>query len=195
MRYPETVFAALASSAPLRCQLVGGSPNRTAEWTATDFWAVVTRTASPEAGADPACVPNSRAAFAALFNQAETPEVCGVGGLQLCWCVRLAGQRRVVDQARRRQLCADAYLPACRAAACRPCLPARLPPAMLPAKQGRRAIEAQLGLCPGALRSAADARVVALWLRNAWDTAAMSSTAAPSSYFTGAPLQAALPVG
>lgn len=72
MHYPQVVFAALASSAPLRCQLVGGRG-----WNATDFWAVVTRTASPEAGADPACVPNSRAAFAALFDLAETPEVGG----------------------------------------------------------------------------------------------------------------------
>lgn len=87
---------------------------------------MVTRTASPEAGVDaaPACVPNSRAAFAALFDLAATPE-------------------------------------------------------------GRAAAEEALSLCPGVLANDGDATMVALFLRNAWDTGAMSSYAFPSSYFTG----------
>lgn len=85
---------------------------------------MVTDAASPAAGAAADCVPNTRAAFAALFQLASTPE-------------------------------------------------------------GRATVEKQLGLCRGALQEEGDAKLLAVYLRNAWDTAAMSSYAAPSPYFTG----------
>lgn len=119
MRYPEQVYAALASSAPLRSNLVDGQG-----WDPASFWQVVSRTASPLAGAAPGFVPNSRAAFAALADLARSEE-------------------------------------------------------------GRAQAGAALRLCEGVLATRANATTVALWLRNAFDTAAMSSYAYPSSYFTG----------
>ncbi|PSC67864.1 inner membrane PPF-chloroplastic isoform B [Micractinium conductrix] len=63
-RYPQVVAGALASSAPLQALLVEQG------WDPSAFWQVVTKAASPEAGAAPACRANVRAAFAALFEAA-----------------------------------------------------------------------------------------------------------------------------
>lgn len=173
LHYPQTVAAAVASSAPLLCN--------TASWDATAFWQarwvpwprrvagrkatprlplhgrcgllpptapsplsplvppllpaqVVTDTASPANGAAPGCVPNARAAFAALFSLADS-------------------------------------------------------------QGGSETVEDALALCPGVLGSegvegvegsTVDATIVATWLRGAFDVAAMGSFPSPSSYFTGA---------
>lgn len=92
LRYPETVAAAVASSAPLRCNLVDGQG-----WDATTFWQVVTDTASPANGAAPACVPNARAAFAALFSLADSDSGGGSGTVEeaLGLCLGVLGSEGV----------------------------------------------------------------------------------------------------
>ncbi|KAL4448364.1 hypothetical protein ABPG75_005583 [Micractinium tetrahymenae] len=80
-KYPITVQAALASSAPLRSTLVDGQG-----WDPSTFWQVVTRAASPAGGCPPGCERTVRAAFAALFNLSSTPEgqAAAAGQLRLC---------------------------------------------------------------------------------------------------------------
>ncbi|EFN56757.1 hypothetical protein CHLNCDRAFT_144219 [Chlorella variabilis] len=64
---PSSVQAAVSSSAPMRGWLLqdgGYDPG--------SYWEVVTRDASPAAGADPACVPNSQRLFPLIISLIES---------------------------------------------------------------------------------------------------------------------------
>lgn len=80
-KYPTSVQAALASSAPLRSTLVDGQG-----WDPSTFWQVVTRAASPAGGCTPACQRTARAAFAALFSLSSTAEGRTAAAAQLRLC-------------------------------------------------------------------------------------------------------------
>jgi len=85
MHYPSAVDAALAASAPVLG--FDGLARPGAAFDGNAFWRVVTRDASPAAGAHPDCVPAVRATWAAIDAAAAT----AAGRAQLASTFRLCG--------------------------------------------------------------------------------------------------------
>jgi hypothetical protein len=67
-RYPHIIAGAVAASAPVA--QFPAVPN----FNPSSFWDVVTRDATPAAGAAPDCVRNTREAFRQLFEAGTSPE-------------------------------------------------------------------------------------------------------------------------
>lgn len=61
LKYPAVFAGAIAASAPIRA-----FPGLSPAWDSESYWAVVTRDATPAAGAAAACAPNTRAAWDAI---------------------------------------------------------------------------------------------------------------------------------
>ncbi|EDQ86101.1 uncharacterized protein MONBRDRAFT_33933 [Monosiga brevicollis MX1] len=63
IKYPETFLGAVAASAP-----ISGFAGQQPEWDSNTYWQVVTRDATPAAGAPAACADNVRNSFVTLFK-------------------------------------------------------------------------------------------------------------------------------
>ena len=76
MKYPTTIDGAISASAPIFGFALGGKDSFTDISTSfgKTYWEVVTRDATPEAGARAGCDSTVRAAFAQVFEQAKTAQ-------------------------------------------------------------------------------------------------------------------------
>lgn len=63
MKYPGSIAGSIAASAPILA-----FPGMTPPYDSNSYWQVVTRDATPDAGATKGCDSNVRAAFSALWN-------------------------------------------------------------------------------------------------------------------------------
>jgi len=91
MHYPSAVDAALAASAPVLA--FDGLAGRGELFDGNSFWRVVTRDASPAAGAHADCVPAVRAAWSAIDTAAASPEGLAMlsSTFRLCGPLQAAG--------------------------------------------------------------------------------------------------------
>ncbi|KAI8476688.1 MAG: serine carboxypeptidase S28-domain-containing protein [Monoraphidium minutum] len=101
--YPHLVAGAVAASAPVG-QFPGAPGFRPAE-----FWKIVTKSATPEAGAPADCAPNVRAAFARLLELGACEDGRGELSRRFRLCQPLASQEDAVALAYWAQGAFDAY--------------------------------------------------------------------------------------
>lgn len=169
-RYPHVVTAALASSAPLLSVLVDGQG-----WDPTTFWQV----GGGEKEDVPACCAGLGCSEACSAGRS------GIGRRGVC---PSPTPPRLPPSAQAQVVTRAASPEGSAGSSCAPNVHAAFAALLNQSTtaEGRALVEAQLGLCEGAMQGQEDARLVALALMvAAFDTAAMGSLPYSSAYFTG----------